>query len=1560
MIGKANLSMGISRTKRFMKACLALVALSAVPFGSVAATKTIDVGKATSTSSFVPISLAWQDSWSECIYSESLLSDLPVGSKIKAIAFEGSCSAGIDDMAYSVYVRHTSSAQAPDKSAERSDLSEFTCLYDGTISVPASAGGVAGPLMPVDATGEFVYEGGNLHVIVKSHTTQEGAAMFYVNSGVSKGTYLALSRDNWDTYNRYNYNYVPVLHLTVELPAGYVDLQSVTVGKDDTYDYSTTPLSMIESHCMSSTVYTSDMLGIPADTDIRQISYRGAVYTTSQGEHRIRMWMKNTNEETPGTTAPAVVAMTPVLDTTIKLDSKQGGIGNWAEILKLQLDTPFRYTGGNLQVVIQADNEAVQYVYFCQSYSYSGKSIYGYGGNDDIATFSCAAGALPVTKFYYSEPEEVAEPEITLVTARENGQKVGFVVKTTDGAGVRIDWGGKISEYPFGGYVSITYDIISPEIKIYPINPDGHIAEFACISSDITSATLNCPELTVLSLRNNRLESVDLSNCPRLEALELSDNNIFEFNYESAILRTLYLRHCSTEQLILTGCTALERLDVSVNSLRYPIWLFWPEAPNLRELNISYNQILEFDLSRYPNLRTLICNNNNFETLDIAAAPGLEILRAGFTGVKRLAIEKCPGLKVLDVTGAQVGGMNVSQNTALEELEMRLSGVSNIDLSANKALKRLVLAQNTLSEINLSANYAIEHLDLGKNSLSTIDVSNMTNLRYLDCSRNALNRLDLSANIDIDTLLCSLNALTELPLSKSGHIKWADIASNKFSALPVGLESVQYLNCADNNFSSLDISKLTDLLGLDIHSNSLDKAALESIFRQLPDINGIEIPETDAAWMGVLNYNDNPGTASVSSAIPETKGWNCSYKPDILGDANAALLVPSEKIWTRISFGIDTPDPVYYVDWGDGKKVEYRTENPQYTSNSLMGYVSGDVIKIYAPSATALAVSNAGYEAIDVSGMPELLRLSCVGNAFTSLDLSKNAKIDELICRENPLTQIVFPENCALASLDCSSTLLRSLDLARTPSLTWLAAVSCRLESIDLTQVPLLQYLHLGNNNLESVDLASLTALENAYLFNNKLTTLDVSANKLLTVLSVDYNRLQNLDLTGLTALKEVYVNSNELSSLKVAAPQLSVLFMGKNRLSAIDLSGCPALTVVTLNDNLFKIVDFTAQEVLVQIHANNNEIEEVKLPASLPLLRLLNFEANNLSAINLECAPGLTELILSRNRFVGTFDVSTTPALTRLDVAHNEIEDFKWSNPVSLQSLNASYNQLSTLNIPAPDLAVIDCSRNKLEAVNLSKHTGLVDCVLDFNKLTSLNVAANTKLNGLSIRANNFEKAALERISTQLPDITEVAIIPGQEDWMGVWYVSGNPGCADANFNAARSKGWTVVANEEVPVDRVLTLNICDNQGQPVENATLMLIVDGEAVGTQCQQTAPGVYTYNPLPVFNGYTYAVRIEKANFKTQVVDISDIVNRDLDLNVVLESLGESVEGVDADTIDVRGGAGSIRISLTESAVVTVFDIVGRVVFSGTLPAGESHIDGIAPGIYIALGKKVRVH
>ena len=1480
-------------TPRLTAAAAALLALAAPGFRAEAATKTVAVGTQTGTSAFVPVCMNWQNSWSECVYTADMLGGIPVGSKIRSAGFMGISGTSVEGIGYRLYVSRTDASSAP---SGKSDVAGFTCLYDGEASVPVSEStSVTAPLLTVGAQDDFVYEGGNLHFVVDSRVPQSGNVIF-ASCARTGGSSLFLSNDDWASTNSYAYDYVPVLSLEIELPAGYVDLQAATVGTDDDYDrYS--PLDFSSAGAVSATLYPAGRLGIPAGSEIRGMAFRGAVHTASAGSHTVKVWMKNSDAVEIGTSLPDADDMSLVLDSVIVLDSKAGSINQWTEILRLPFSSLFRYDGGGLMVLIGLDNETTQQVYFCVNNQDTGLSLAGYGSSSADAAERPEPAPLPTTTFYYAAPQD-GKPQFTLVTDKEPGEKLCVNVHST--AGFRVDWGdGNFMEYPWQGTVSANHDLYASEVKVYPLE-GSEIQVFLCGGHKVTSVSVDCPALQSLSLNDNRLESIDLSGCPVLEELDLSGNRFFEFSFGSDALRSLNLARNGLEQLIITGCTALERLDVSVNALRYPIWLFWPEAPALNYLNVSFNQILELDLSGYPGLRTLICNHNGISSLDLSAVPRLETLRAGYNAATMLSPADCPGLKVLDICGLQTGdNLDLSANKALEEIDLSLTGITKADFSANGKLRRIVLSRNSLPAIDLSANVLVEHLDVSRNSLASIDISHLAKLRFLDCSRNALSSIDLSASKELDTLCCAVNNLSALSLPKGNGISCLDFSSNLVKDIPAEIGSLVYLNCADNRIEAADFSKSPALLGLDIHANLMEKDALVKMFARLPDINGTDVLEEEAWWKGVLNYNDNPGAPEVSPEVPETKGWNCSYRADILGDANAAIVIPRDKVHTRFSFAIDTKDPVYHVDWGDGSREEYRTVNPDYSYNSIAGYAAGEVIRIYAPSATELGIANAAYRDVDVSGMSMLRRLSCSGNDFSSLDLSRNPALEDLNCRNNPLTSIVFPEDFALTELDCSSTLLRSLDLAKLPKLRSLSASSCRLESLDLSAASALTQLDAYDNDIESIDLSGSPGLTELYLSKNRLSSLDLSGCPKISSLAVDFNGIVSLDLSPLGSLHMAHVNDNRLESLRIGNPALSVLLAGANRLEEIDLSGAPALTVLTLNDNRLSSLDLSGNAILNQVFAGGNMLEEVVLAPVMNELKLLNFDGNRLSSLDLSAAPALKELVVSRNMFAGTLDLSANPGITHLNISRNGIGSIKWGNGSKLESLFASYNSLGSLNVPGSSLAYVDCSRNRLEAVNFSQHKNLYGCMLDFNRLSSVNLSANTKLWGVSLRANSLEAPAIEQICSQIPDVWDLGIVPGEEGWMKKLFLSGNPGAVSADAAAAVSKGWTVVIDEEIPADRVLKLAVADAEGVPVENARLVLMVSGQDAGTPCVEASPGLYVYDPLPVFAFLSYAVRIEKEGFATKTVNADGVRDGDLSLNVVLEKGDGGAGGIGAD-------------------------------------------------------------
>lgn len=1528
-----------------------------VASGGRAERKNVRVGEIGSYTTFVPVCATWHDTWTETVYTADLFGGVPEDAKICSMSYLGIAGADIPGMTYEIYVKPTQATTAP---ADHSDLSDFTCVYSGPASIAESEDkGAAATLLEVELAEPFVYEGGNLHVVVKSHIDElPAASVNFAYQTVARSSLLTLSNNDWASYNKYTYNNLPVMELGIEMPEGYVELESVTVGSHGQYaEYERLPLDFAAFNTLSASIYTSDILGIPSGKDIHRISFYGSVYSTSSLPHTIKVYLGETADTTLPVAAPDTDRLTLVAERELTLDTRVGTFSNWAEILKIPFDTPYRYKGGNLMLVVEADNSAAQQVYFCQNPGYDGSTVYGTG--DSPGTMEYYPGSLPTTNFYYAAPQadEGRTPAITLTTRRETGKKLGVFLAST--SGVEIEWGGGyVMEYPYSGYLTLTHDLYGQEIRIYPLGDAGEITDFYCNNGELTSVTLDAPGLKMLQLRDNLLDGIDISGCPLLEGLDLTGNRIFEFAASSDRLRILRLAKCGLEQLIITECTGLQELDVSVNSLRYPIWLFWPEAPGLKTLNVSFNQLLGFDLTGYPALETLICNHNIIPGLMLRDVPKLRTLRAGYNPITTLDIARCPDLKVLDICGTEAGGISLASNPGLEELNLQLTGISEVDLSANRALRHVNLSQNSLTAVSLAANTALEHLDLSRNSIDALDLGALSKLAYLDCSRNSLTDIDLSRNAALDTLYCSVNRLTSLPLPASNHIRHLDFSSNSITRQPDGMSKVVYLNCSDNGWTSADFTKTPDLLGLDIHSNALDKDALTAVFRQLPDINGVEIPEDDAGWMTVLDYSGNPGAGEVTPDIPETKGWNCSYTPDILGDASAAIRIPSSLIYSRISIGLDTTDEVYYVDWGDGRKEEFRTEDPEYSYNSIVGYALGDVVRIYAPGATELGACNAGYPAIDVSGMPGLLRLSVSGNALTSIDLSANPKINDLNCGENPLTALTLPEECALQKLDCSSTLLRGLDLSLTPGLTYLAVNSCRLEDLDVTPAPGLTDLRADNNALTSIDLSRSPRLQNLILSRNSLQSLDLSAQTGLLELSADYNSLTELDLSPAEFLQSAYVNNNALSSLTLGNIGLKVLLASSNSLESIDLSEERSLTVVSLYDNMLSTLDLSENTALQQIFAGANRLTDIRMPRTMAPLRVVNVSSNRLSSINTAAATGLTELVISYNDFSGTLDLSANPAITYLDMAHNAITSVKWGNQCSLATLYASYNALQTLNVPSDDLSVIDCSRNALEAVNVSRNTNLFYLVLDFNRLSSLNLASNQKLWGVSLRANELQASAIDRICEQLPNIQDVGVVPGEEAWMKYLFLSGNPGCAEANTRPAHVKGWTVVTDEEIPVDRVLTIEVADEDGAPVTGATLTLIVDGEAVGTRAVETSSGTYVYDPLPVFSGLSYGVRVAKTGYVTATVAVEGIYTADRILSVVLLK-GSGVTETEAPLYSVRGGVGCIGLDLPEATAVSVHDISGRLVYSAVLPAGSHTVGGLAPGVYIAAGHKVLV-
>ncbi len=125
-------------------------------------------------------------------------------------------------------------------------------------------------------------------------------------------------------------------------------------------------------------------------------------------------------------------------------------------------------------------------------------------------------------------------------------------------------------------------------------------------------------------------------------------------------------------------------------------------------------------------------------------------------------------------------------------------------------------------------------------------------IKYLDCGNNNLTSLDVSGCTALTELDCYGNNLTSLNVS--------------------GCTALTELGCWSNNLTSLDVSKNTALTYLDCEDNKLTSSALNQIFRDLPQRK---------TWTEGYGYTEqssifiyrNPGSETCDKSIAENKGW---------------------------------------------------------------------------------------------------------------------------------------------------------------------------------------------------------------------------------------------------------------------------------------------------------------------------------------------------------------------------------------------------------------------------------------------------------------------------------------------------------------------------------------------------------------------------------------------------------------------------------------------------------------------------------------------------------------
>ena len=317
-------------------------------------------------------------------------------------------------------------------------------------------------------------------------------------------------------------------------------------------------------------------------------------------------------------------------------------------------------------------------------------------------------------------------------------------------------------------------------------------------------------------------------------------------------------------------------------------------------------------------------------------------------------VERTLTAKVVDKEGASIDEATLVVKTEKEDLREALIKLYKSTNGDNWKRNDNWCSDKPITEWYgvWAANQEV-HLNLYDNNLTGyIKQTFPDDVRiYLQCYNNQLTSLDVSGCTSLESLSCLNNQLTSLDVSGCTALTRLSCENNQLTSLDVsGCSALTFLSCGNDQLTSLDVSGCSALTTLWCHNNQLTSL--------------------DVSGCSALNY--------------------------------------------------------------------LRCENNQLTS-------------------------------LDVSGCSALTSLHCYGNQLTSLDVSCYSALTSLHCYNNQLTFLIASGCTALETLNCDNNQLISLIVSGCTALENLSCNNNQLTSLYVSGCTALEKLYCNNNNITSV-----------------------------------------------------------------------------------------------------------------------------------------------------------------------------------------------------------------------------------------------------------------------------------------------------------------------------------------------------------------------------------------------------------------------------------------------------------------------------------------------------------
>ena len=162
---------------------------------------------------------------------------------------------------------------------------------------------------------------------------------------------------------------------------------------------------------------------------------------------------------------------------------------------------------------------------------------------------------------------------------------------------------------------------------------------------------------------------------------------------------------------------------------------------------------------------------------------------------------------------------------------------------------------NTLNDTVLTAAIdTIKELNLYNRYISDLSgIENFAALTYLNCSENQLTSLDISKNTALSSLSCFGNQLSNINVNGATALSSLNCYNNQLLSLNVnGATALSSLNCDFNQLTNINVSGATNLINLSCRGNQLTNLNISGATA----LTGLDCSENQLISLDLRNGNN--------------------------------------------------------------------------------------------------------------------------------------------------------------------------------------------------------------------------------------------------------------------------------------------------------------------------------------------------------------------------------------------------------------------------------------------------------------------------------------------------------------------------------------------------------------------------------------------------------------------------------------------------------------------------------------------------------------------------------